>query len=112
MHYAHAHRVRDGTVRFVFFGVEGRFGSITRSAKLYSTTRAVLRRLVIKTEEEPDDKAGVISHASNLNLIRRGRFGNLSGRTMTGAKERFPESQGSTQLRGVRSIGSGLIHVQ
>jgi hypothetical protein len=26
------------------FGGEGKFGSITRSAKLYSTTRAVLRR--------------------------------------------------------------------
>jgi hypothetical protein len=35
--------VRDEVVPSVF-GDEGRFGSITRSAKLYSTTRAVVRR--------------------------------------------------------------------
>ena len=40
---AHCTRVRAGKDS-VIFGVEGRFGSITRSAKLYSTTRAVLRR--------------------------------------------------------------------
>jgi hypothetical protein len=34
--------VRDGAVPS--FGDEGRFDSITRSAKLYSTTRAVVRR--------------------------------------------------------------------
>jgi hypothetical protein len=38
-----ARNVRDGTIPSVF-GDEGKFGSITRSSKLYSTTRAVLRR--------------------------------------------------------------------
>ena len=42
-----------------FDGDEGRFGSITRSATLYSTTRGVLRRSKIRAEEAVSNKAGV-----------------------------------------------------
>ena len=55
--------VRYGDVPLVF-GDEGRFGSITRSAKLYSTTHAVSGAEVIRAEKEAGGKVGVFKGVS------------------------------------------------